>query len=1470
MLLFSLMMSILLSMPFVQTKIAHYATTRIQEDYGAEISIKKVDLSFLGSVTLKEVEIRDHHKDTLIFVEKLNTSLLNIRGIAKNRIALGSVSLKGAYYYLKTYKGEEQSGFAMFLESFEKESPKDTVQPFYLNTPNIYLDNFNFKVENMNRDEPLSFSARKTIGNIQDFIIDGPAISAEIRGLFFSDNRGLEITNLSTDFTYTRTEMDFKNMLLKTIDSELSAHINFSYKEGDLDDFNNKVSIKADFEKSAIAMVDLKKLYTELSGDDLLLFSTKFRGTLNDFSLNNFNSNSRKGMEINGDLEFQNAINTENGFVFHGNFKNVTANHQQLKSILPNLLGNSLPTEFKRLGNFSLAGFTEITSDEISASIRIKSEIGTVISDLHLTNVSHIDAATYNGEIEFVDFNLGKFFNDPLLGDISFKGEVNGRGFKLENIKTSIIGSFSKLVFKNYEYHNVNVNGQYQNNLFDGDLLVNDEFLKMDFHGLADLSSATHEFDFRANIEFADLRQINIFTRDTISFLTGKVKLDVVGNTFDDIVGTATFGEVFYTNQLHEYEFDEFVITSAVKDSIKTISIDSKDIIRGELEGNFTFSNVLPMAQNALGSMYTNYVPYKVAQNQFLNFNFTIYNQIVEVFYPHVSIDKNTKILGRIDAEDNQLKLTISSPKIVIFENEIKNLLLRTDNQNTLYNSHLTASEINTKYYNVTKFNLLNRTQNDTLFFKSVFKGDSLSNEDFNVDFYYTIDKKQKSVVGIQKSSLNFKDYTWLINPDEDRNNKIVFDLKTNKFNFSPFVLVSNEQKIEFTGIINGEDKTLFTDFTKVKLESFLPTIDSLNLKGVLDGSIDFVQKDGLYSPQGILLINDFKINNFEQGDLSLSVKGENSYEKYSVDLSLQKKNVKSLNAKGTLDFSTENPLIDLKVYVEDFKLNSLSPLGKDVLSKLRGKASGNFTVKGLLGNPAMDGFLKLAGAGVKFPYLNVDYDFKGEAMINLEGQSFYLDGIRLEDTKYKSEGELNGSITHQNFKSWFMDVIISANDLLVLDTVDSEESLYYGTAFISGEASISGLTDQLTIDVNGKTAKGTVFVIPLKDVQSISNYRLIHFKNPNFDIQKGQNLARDAVKGVSLNIDLEVNTEATAEVVIDEVNGSKLKGTGTGNLAINIDTRGKFEMYGDYTIEKGVYDFKYGGIINKPFEIQRGSVVSWSGDPTDANLNVTAIYQVKANPAIILENFNTNRKIPVSLIIRISGGLFTSKQDFDIKIPNVNSNIASELEFVLNENDANNNAKQFFNLLAFGNFSSPDKAEFNSNAVLVGTTSNLIAGVLTDMITKDGGKFQVGFDYTQGNQNDVESLNTDNQVDFSVSTQITNRVIINGKVGVPVGPKTQSSIVGEVKIEVLLTEEGNLRGVVFNRQNEIQYSVEEEGYTQGIGLSYQVDFNSLADLLRKVGLKKKAKATSENKEQNKIDSLTTSRFINYKSVINN
>ena len=55
------------------------------------------------------------------------------------------------------------------------------------------------------------------------------------------------------------------------------------------------------------------------------------------------------------------------------------------------------------------------------------------------------------------------------------------------------------------------------------------------------------------------------------------------------------------------------------------------------------------------------------------------------------------------------------------------------------------------------------------------------------------------------------------------------------------------------------------------------------------------------------------------------------------------------------------------------------------------------------------------------------------------------------------------------------------------------------------------------------------------------------------------------------------------------------------------------------------------------------------------------------------------------------------------------------------------------------------------------------------------------------------------------------------------------------LSIDFLLNEDGTLTAKVFNRENNIRNFGEEIGYTQGIGLSYNVDFDTFKELLQKL-----------------------------------
>ena len=136
------------------------------------------------------------------------------------------------------------------------------------------------------------------------------------------------------------------------------------------------------------------------------------------------------------------------------------------------------------------------------------------------------------------------------------------------------------------------------------------------------------------------------------------------------------------------------------------------------------------------------------------------------------------------------------------------------------------------------------------------------------------------------------------------------------------------------------------------------------------------------------------------------------------------------------------------------------------------------------------------------------------------------------------------------------------------------------------------------------------------------------------------------------------------------------------------------------------------------------------------------------------------------------------------------------------------------------------------------GITNNLYekaSDIFSNIMGNDQGKLQVGLNYLQGDRSRILKADSEDRLGLTVSTQLTDKILINGKIGVPVGGLEETLIVGDLQIDFILNEEGSLKAKVFNKENEFRYIGDELGYTQGLGLSYKVDFDTFKDLIFKI-----------------------------------
>lgn len=1428
--------TLVLSLPIVQTKFAQYATNSINKEFGTHINIDKLRVSLITWETnLEKVYVEDYQKDTLFYINDLSTSILNLKNLYNGKLEFGTVDVDGLLMKMHTYKGEEDTNLDVFVDKLDDGKPRAPgTPPFFLSATHINIANSEYMLVDDNREEPTILDFTRLNISADDFQILGPEVSTDIKKLSMDSGHGVEISQMATRFAYGLEAMRFDSLEIKTPKSDIKGNLTFLYNREDFAEFMDKVKIEAQFTDSDISMDEINLFYNEFGSGKNAMLTTQVSGTLNDLHTEElFLQTDQSG--IRGNIDLTNLFN-DKGMVIGANLRNLTTSYYQLRGLMPHILGDALPSTLEKLGQFTARGTATITDTSIDSELNLSTAIGSSYSNLEITHFDDIDDATYKGFVSLIDFDLGDFANDSVLGSATLDFNVDGKGFDKENLNTEVIGKVYSLEYNGYEYKDVNVSGVLKDQLFDGSLSTEGPDLKFNFKGLADFSSERNNFNFIANVDHADLKALH-FINDSISVFKGRVSMNMEGNNLDNVAGDISFANTSYQNNNETYYFEDFKVSSSFDaDGTRTVEINSPDIITGYMKGYFKVNELGKLVQNSIGSIYTNYRPFKISEGQHVNFNFKIYNKIVEVFFPEVDFGPNTSIRGNIVSDDGDFKLNFKSPNIEAFGSELDSIDIKIDNKNPLFNTYVSIGDVNTPYYDVHDLSLINTTLNDTLFFRAEFKGGSAYNDSYNLNFYHTFDKKGNSVVGLKTSDVSFKGNKWVLNREANAKNKVIFNSSLDSILIEEVVMNNNaDEQIRLRGqLADSTYKDLQLQFKLVSLEKISPAIDSLKLGGEVNGNLNILQKDGVYLPSCNLNIGGFSVNNMAIGDLKMGIVGNRDLTDYVVNTQITQNGVDKFSVIGNITNRNDDPQANLLADFRDFDMEPFSPLGDGVISHIRGLLNGNARITGPLGNPDINGLLTMNQAGVGVPYLNVDYDFANNSRVQLSGQTFHFDNVRLTDVAQNTHATLDGTISHQSFGDWNLDLNVDTHNerFMILNTDYDEEALYYGTGFINGTGRIYGPTDALTITVDGATAKGTSLKIPINDVATVGDYSFINF------VEKGERQQDESQRiladyqGLEMEFNFDVTPDAEVEIVVDPKTGSSLKGSGEGLMLMEINTNGKFNMYGEFVVVSGKYRHRYGGIIDKTFTVRPGGNIYWDGSPLGAQLNMEAVYSLNANPAPLLDNSSYARRIPTDVVIRLTGELESPEIAFDIDFPGTNSIIKSELQYRLQ--DPTVEERNAFFLLAQGTFAN-DESSINQQAL----TGNLIqtgTGLLNQMLGVNNDKLNLGFSYEQGMLDKNADIQTENRIGVTVSTQISDKVLLNGRLGVPVGGVSESVVAGDVEVQILLNEEGTLSAKIFNRENEIQqFLADRQGYTQGVGLSYEVDFNNFKELIQHI-----------------------------------
>jgi len=102
-------------------------------------------------------------------------------------------------------------------------------------------------------------------------------------------------------------------------------------------------------------------------------------------------------------------------------------------------------------------------------------------------------------------------------------------------------------------------------------------------------------------------------------------------------------------------------------------------------------------------------------------------------------------------------------------------------------------------------------------------------------------------------------------------------------------------------------------------------------------------------------------------------------------------------------------------------------------------------------------------------------------------------------------------------------------------------------------------------------------------------------------------------VQGVSLDIGLTVTKDANIEISLPGDIGF-IKANGKGELRLGVDASGYLTLKGSYVISSGLFLFSLEQLVSRRFEILEGSRISWTGDISDADVNIVARYRLRTS----------------------------------------------------------------------------------------------------------------------------------------------------------------------------------------------------------------------------------------------------------------
>jgi hypothetical protein len=1457
--------TIAVQFPTVQTYLVKKVSAYFSEKLEHPISVGRVNIKWFDVISLQYVSVKDVHSEHMIEVERLDVDfdLLGLTGQKKEGIYLDEVTLFKPDVYLQKSDQGNLLNIDVFIAAIAALSEKkDTTNKkngrFSIGKAAIVDGIFHF------RDKKIPSVTDRQIFDFKNFVLDdlqselldfslfGDTVRFRAVDLTAKDRHtGLKIDRLNTRFMFHRKGMELAELDVRAGSSHIKNYLAFHYSHpSDFNDINNRVDIEAHFDDSRIYSQDVgyfaKYLFSlketwHINGD--------FNGHVSDFTLSKLNLRFGERSVINGELSFKGLPEFKSTAML---FK-LEGTHIYPKDLIQYHPPAKFHQTLQKFGNIRTSALFGGSVADFTIKGNFDTDIGKLETDL-VFRALETHNTTYKGFLKTQALDLGLVLDKPeSFQKLDFSGTIDGVGLSVQTANSKVSAKVNRIGFNGYDYRNITFDGDLQKSFFKGMVGSIDPNMVFELNGLIDFTQERNHYNFEGIFEQANLGTLG-FTKKPLRLHT-KVKIEADGNTIDDLTGKASLQDIYLLKPDNDRNLllDSLTLTVNNDNNVYALQVRS-EIVEANLSGDFVPSQAIDDIARLLKEYRLFFAGNESDRDQYYA------NKVIPDSISRYRIDYS------VSTGDMRSLMDFVSPDIYISKGTCLTGFVQMDNTSLVMiegksdtlkwgSNHMIGSEIDVFFSKFVRSPEVLATANVTSERQSIQSIIQLEKlfvdatwENDRINFLSNVRQFQASNRAVLNGELDFVesgikvnlkegsqfwllDETWKVNPK----NQLLFEgpLVT----FKDLSIANGRSRLSLEGTTGSKSgQNLAVEIRDFKLNSVNTLLNS-KFDGIMDGLLNIRDLD-----VGQELDAQFKIEGLQYASRELgNFIGKGEWDKLSKRLQiaayLEKNMQRTLNVSGFYSPAKEENALDIRADFKRMELKLIEPFASFIVSEINGLASGVVTATGSPTRPKLEGALSVEKGGAKFDYLQAYFTF--EDKIYFAENEIVVKKMKLKDPE-GNEATLSGGVYHDGFKFPTISFNADFRSFKILNTTAEDNELFHGTAYVTGNAEIFGPAGDLTINSNATSNRGTRIFIPFDGATEVTQSEYIVFASQIRRELDSTGVAfrraRQAAKnGIKMNFNFNITPDAYCEIQLDRQTGDIIKAYGSSLLNLKIDTKGDFALTGTYEIDRGDYTFTLQNAIHKRFDIKPNSRITWTGNPTEATVNIRAGYTQLTSLADILppssstNNSARTRRYPVELIITLTERLMSPKIGYALtfkeypNIPDFRNGIAIFENQLLN--DEQELSKQVSSLLLFNTLLSPNNPLFGtqSQSFVGNSVSELISNQISKWASALDQNLEVGLTGLTLDEHMIDNL----QLRFSYRFLNDRfRITRDGRLTNVQNQYDAASLLGEWTLEYWFTPNGTLRGRAYNRNIQNPLLLNNTQTTAGFSLQFSHSFN--------------------------------------------